>query len=852
MSITGGSGIIRVNNANLEINAAGSGILFSDGRFMNTAPPFSDSTNTVFFSNTTNAFVVTEYGAGVGLGGNLYPQHALSVSGNLTVNNSGTLTTVGDIYHTTSNTNVSGTDMPLKNANFGTAIDGTHYGCVQIVENSNAPLGYGAGLGLQSWILNGHSVYTAGFVPNSTTFGFFQGFVSSGNDILCMNSSRNVGIRTTNPIRALDVDTGGFRLQKSSTVYILSYVSSDIIEEKATTLIKKANSHFFYTTSEVLLARINSTGMTIGNIAPSAYKLNVDGNVFVSQSTSFNPAIQIGNNITYDDDNLYGIRWGGNGLMGMGLHSETKSVFGSQGLAIHIPNSEEFSIKTGGWANLFAINSTKAYFKGNVGIGTTAPSANLHVAGSFHVNNTGTVFEVGSDRLIHKTAYNLWSTEAGTERMRLDTNTGNLGIGTTNPRNPLQVVTTGNNYATFSNILASGQRTAGIRLGTPYASGHDAYCAVIESFNNHTAGYNADLRFRLSNGNSAFATERMRITSAGNVGIGTATPGSAKLQVNGVSGTIGSGNRRYFKHDFQNVTTGPDTDIQNTNSIAATGSIVTNEFFVSTSGALNSSDERIKSNIQDINDTVALDQLRLLQPKTYQYKDVRSQGVEPVIGFIAQEVKEVISKAVEIRTDVIPNIYELANVSQSNVITFTNFNTSELAANCNIIRLKTIQDDDATVTLSNVIDEHTIQVVEDLSKFVGSVDENGNVITETVNTTYTQEEYDALESKNGINITYTPEIAKEEYDALTEEEKEAYTLSYSKTETVNVGDHIFVYGQEVNDFNFLRKETIFTIATAALQEVDRQQQADKERIATLEGQVAALLTRIEALENNNP
>jgi hypothetical protein len=49
---------------------------------------------------------------------------------------------------------------------------------------------------------------------------------------------------------------------------------------------------------------------------------------------------------------------------------------------------------------------------------------------------------------------------------------------------------------------------------------------------------------------------------------------------------------------------------------------------------------------------------------------------------------------------------------------------------------------------------------------------------------------------------------------------------------------VFVYGQEVNDFYNLDKNAIFTVATAALQEVDRQQQADKARIAELEATVA--------------
>ena len=66
---------------------------------------------------------------------------------------------------------------------------------------------------------------------------------------------------------------------------------------------------------------------------------------------------------------------------------------------------------------------------------------------------------------------------------------------------------------------------------------------------------------------------------------------------------------------------------------------------------------------------------------------------------------------------------------------------------------------------------------------------------------------------------------------------------------------VFIFGQEVNDFLSLEKETIYTVATAALQEVDRQQQADKARIAELEATVSAqqslindILERLKALE----
>ena len=89
------------------------------------------------------------------------------------------------------------------------------------------------------------------------------------------------------------------------------------------------------------------------------------------------------------------------------------------------------------------------------------------------------------------------------------------------------------------------------------------------------------------------------------------------------------------------------------------------------------------------------------------------------------------------------------------------------------------------IYLAEVIDEHTIRVEEDLSAWMGIVDEDGNVIG---------------------------------------------------------GDQIFVYGEEVKDFVFLKKDAILTVATSALQEVDRQLRAEKLKVADL-------LARVEALES---
>jgi hypothetical protein len=209
------------------------------------------------------------------------------------------------------------------------------------------------------------------------------------------------------------------------------------------------------------------------------------------------------------------------------------------------------------------------------------------------------------------------------------------------------------------------------------------------------------------------------------------------------------------------------------NTIRATGIVVL-------------SDRRIKSNVVDIHDTTALDQIRQLKPKYYEYLDKVRRGSSSVIGFIAQEVKEVLPRAVSVADGDIPNIYETATISSSNTVTFTNFNTSNLeGTNCTLIAYLA-EDKRKELTIVEVVDEHTVRVEEDMSEW---------------------------------------------------------------------GATLFVWGQKVDDFHHMNKDYIFTVATAALQEVDRQLQAEKiktyelrQKVELLEMSHGALIQRVEALE----
>ena len=62
---------------------------------------------------------------------------------------------------------------------------------------------------------------------------------------------------------------------------------------------------------------------------------------------------------------------------------------------------------------------------------------------------------------------------------------------------------------------------------------------------------------------------------------------------------------------------------------------------------------------------------------------------------------------------------------------------------------------------------------------------------------------------------------------------------------------IFVYGQEVNNFNTLQKSYIWTVATAALQEVDRQLQSEKLKNIELSNKVDVLINSNSLQDSNN-
>jgi hypothetical protein len=386
------------------------------------------------------------------------------------------------------------------------------------------------------------------------------------------------------------------------------------------------------------------------------------------------------------------------------------------------------------------------------------------------------------------------------EKMTITSN-GNVGIGTSNPNRELDV----DGSVKITNwFRVSGN--GGIHWEDYSGGWYMSDSTWLRTWNNRS----------IWAGNGTIATE-------GRVGIGNSAP-IVPLHINTsinktIKGTNGNDSGYYNGvHAFiSNTNYGGIAAYSSSSSNTNPISIYTPEGYIASKGIYTarsiffSSDRRIKSNISDINDDEALQKLRLFKPCKYTYIDYRENNTIPVYGFIAQEIKEVLPYAVDDTLNLdneIPNIYRFCNITNDTILSFFDYDNSfDLSYNG-----KNYNFSDGSGNTS-----------------VFEKDLSGNICAII------------FKSKNGVSL---------ERKVINIIDENTFEIDCSFNETEILEDNtIFAYGQKVVNFNKLKKEAIFTVATAALQEVDRQLQAEKVKTATLETQITDILARLDALEN---
>jgi hypothetical protein len=344
---------------------------------------------------------------------------------------------------------------------------------------------------------------------------------------------------------------------------------------------------------------------------------------------------------------------------------------------------DKSSLNVGGWttsgSDIYAANS------GNIGIGTTAPSSKLDIQSSSSVmasvqssgssTNLNVVVPSGQEAGFQMATYSSGSASA---RWVMGKSTasetgsdagGNFFI---------------NRYSDAAAYLSQPfqiKRADGyVGLGiTPTYPAHfystDNQLFMLESNsttgtwlmlkNNSTNGRTWDF-FSAGSGNSegvgAFCIKdetsgsvRMTITSTGLVGIGTSNPTKGFLEVNGSK--VYPTNDKRFAYFAKNVT--------NANISWTTGS---EDFSIYSSERFGASefnafsDRRIKNPLGQSNAIKDLDILRGVKITDYKMVDSIAKGNKVIKKVIAQELAEVLPNAVNISTNVVPNIYKVATM----------------------------------------------------------------------------------------------------------------------------------------------------------------------------------------------
>jgi hypothetical protein len=375
----------------------------------------------------------------------------------------------------------------------------------------------------------GTTLDVAGTLASS---GITQLGTGGSNVLLTSTGAGNVGIGNNSPNRKLTVSSSG--------------VIADFISSSTSSYVDIVGS------SAQLRAGVfgGVVGFANGTGTTAELAIDTSGNVGIGTSSP-SSTLTLGN----ATDNVAELRV----LRSNGSSSTYASVntiggtgqFGSSGSTrVYSTGNEKLNLRTNGSDRLTILSG------GNVGIGTTSPTARLNVKSSgsnldeislTHSGNTVNIASLGQESghgsLVLRNNSGAIQTRLSAGGNNSYILNSNVGIGTSSPVTKLQV----DSASDFSVALSKrGSTSSALKftLSNPATTTNTWKIEHDASENLKIFGYSADNLLISTN-----STERMRITSAGNVGIGTTSP-DHKLEVQGV---ISSADAGLQKATFANV-----------------------------------------------------------------------------------------------------------------------------------------------------------------------------------------------------------------------------------------------------------------------------------------------------------
>lgn len=387
---------------------------------------------------------------------------------------------------------------------------------------------------------------------------------------------------------------------------------------------------------------------------------------------------------------------------------------------------------------------------GNVGIGTISPTEKLMVSGgSVRVASISNPYVAianvnGAGETINQATLGV-ATSAGSgsssaaandailksdsSKLILQSGTGAAAIVIDTSNN----VTTGNIYA---KVLMARDFTSSHSQGAHLEWNKDGGSGATYLLNQKGLGGGGMIFGEVSASNDV--SERMRIASSGNVGIGTGSP-RAKLEVSGSNEY--SYDRKAYLDD--NGAAGTDGSATWSVSILASNVVVADEFG-------NSSDVRIKKDLKVTNSALDLDTLLGLEVTNYHLKDAISKGTQLQKKLIAQQVESVYPQAVNQTVGVVPDIYKKATVKDGWIELATDLKVGD--------RVKLISQKEEAV-------HEVLEVSEGAFRPDGNVDADSLFVYGREVDDFRIVDYDAISM---LNVSATQELSKklEEKDAV--------------------------------------------------------------------------------------